>query len=595
MNKRLNIVIILLAWAMSVMASPPPDVPGEMLSNEVFFNHFFRNREQNTEQQEQTQEPRRNPSMRQSRAIIPIHDQIAQDTTVIRYGEGAVFVPRMSEKGNIEPIFHIYDSRGRRVVIGDTGRKIPLQPGQYMLRIIDRTPFDITQRFEIRQDEITPITPNWSAVRIEVLSSTGIPIRSEYDLALLDPLTPIGRGYGRDMGFAEELRVWFLPTGYYKILGVGAALNSIDNFLTFRLHRNSEFLRFTVVKDPETQRIVGGGTLLEDIIPIARRQNNWRHTINIGGSVDFNSYRDISLDSSSNITHFSFLLFDRLNYRRNRVDFSNITRFDVGISVEEMDLSTIRATNDEFRINSLFTYRLVDRFGPYFRSEFSTSLFERNADFGRETRLNNNSRHAFIIFDNLPDIVTEHTEQRIDSSSNFFTTTPAFSPVQFQVGSGFNIQLTQNHILDARFLSGLGIEYEKRWDSWRTISENNLVFADSISEDGIYQTIFNSNIQRIILTQNNGERLEFGPEFILNYFLFATRHLSFDGELRVFIPFDRFSNPNFRSHTLASLRITRNFSLDYDYTFNLATPAQEELRTRSHRHRVLARLSFARR
>jgi len=595
MNKNFYTIIISLTFAITAFASLPPDVPGEMLSNEVFFNHFFRNRAQQTNA-EQVQESgaQAAPTLRRSsRTIIPIHDQIAQDTTVIRHGSGAVFVPRMSEASDVEPIFHVYDTKGERVEVGETGRKISLPPGQYTLRIIDRTPFEIKQNFVIYQDEITPITPNWSAVRIEVISSSGIPIRSEYDLASIDPLMFIGRGYGRDLSLAEDLRIWFLPMGYYKILGVGSALNAIDNFLTFALYGNGELLRFTVVKDPDTRRIVGGGTVFGDIMSPTRRQRDWRHTVNIGGSVDFNHYRDQATDSLANITYFSLLLFDRLNFRRNRADFQNIVRFDIGMSVEEADLKTMRITNDEFRINSLFTHRFVDRFGPYFRSEFSTSLFRRSIDFSRETRERENARHAFIIFDNyIPDTVSDQTSQRIDSTSTSFTTTPAFSPIQLQIGSGANIQIMKNHLLDLRFLSGLGMEHERRWDSWRLISEHSLVF-DSTS--AIYEDIFNTNIERIVLTQNNGERLEVGPEFILNYFLFATRYLTLDGELRLFMPFDRFSNPNFRSHTLVSLRITRNFSLDYDYTFNIVMPRQEELRTQSHRHRVLARFSFARR
>jgi len=592
MNKKNYTAIILLIFAAAAFAGPPPDVPGEMLSNEVFFNHFHRNRQQAAQSSEYYDAQDEASPSRSARSIVPIHDQIARDTTVIRYGEGAVFVPRMSDAGNIEPIFHIYDSKGNHVEVGETGRKVTLPPGQYMLRVISRTPFEITQNFEVRQAEVTPITPNWSAVRIEVINPLGIPIRSEYELASLDPLMAVGRGYGRDMNLAEDLRIWFLPTGYYKILGVGAALNSIDNFLTFSLHRNGELLRFTVVKDSETRRIVGGGTLLDDIISSGRRQSDWRHSVNIGGSVDFNYYTDRLNDTTSNTTYFSFLIFDRLNFRRNRAEFSNIARFDLGMSIEDMDVRTLRVTNDELRINSLFTYRLIDRMGPYLRGEFTTALFVRRSDFGRDARQRENARHAFILFDEIPEIIDDFSKQQIDSSSFSFTTAPAFSPIQIQFGSGLNIQLFRNHILDARFLSGLGIEYERRWNSWRTISERTLIF-DSTSS--VYQDVFNSNMDRIILAQNNGERLEIGPEFIFNYFFFLTRILSFDGELRLFMPFDRFSKPNLRSHTLVSLRLTQHLSLDYDYTFNLAMPQQEELRSRSHRHRVLARFSFAQR
>jgi hypothetical protein len=579
--------------AFFAFAAPPPDVPGEVLSNETIFNHITRNSAiLNSRIQTETEHECSENLNRSSRHTIPIHDQIAMDTTSIQFGMGAVFVPRMSEPGNDEPFFYIYDSEDNRVEIGEVGRKINLPPGTYTLEIIEKTPFNLSLEFEVRPSEITPIAPTWSAVRIEVIDESGKPIRGEYDLALLDPLMAVGRGHGRDINLAEDLRVWYLPVGYYKILGVGSALNSISNFLTFQIAQTGEIIRFTIVQDPDTRRILGGGTLLDDIIAGERRLSNWHHSTNIGGSVDFNYYKDDFSDTVSNLTHFSFLLYDRMNYRKNKLEVTNLIKLDLGLTIEDMDLKTLKTTGDELRILSLFTFRLLPRFGPYLRNEFSSSLFRKNAEFSSLSRKRENFRHAFIIFEKVPEIIDDDSKFRIDNTSLSFQTSPTFSPIRIQLGGGANFQVLKNSTFDLRFLSGLGIEYEKQWGAWRIVPERNLNFDSS---SNIYRNIYDSNIERITLEKNDGERLDVGPEFMLNYLVYLTRFITLDGELRFFIPFERFTSPYVRWHTLLSFRVTRFLSIDYDYTFNLIEANQEELRTKSNKHRILARFSFARR
>ena len=596
--KKITTLIILIILAAA--AAPPPRVPGEKLTNEMFFNYLMSKRApadttQDNSQEETPSEENRLPW--HSWHSLPIHDQIALDTTAFRHGNGALFVPRMSAGGNMEPHFLVFDAEHERVAVGETGRKINLLPGRYTLSIVENVPFEINQEFEIVAGEITPIMPSWAGVIIEVIDETGKPIRGEYDLALLDPLMSIGRGRGRDIDLAEDLRVWFLPVGYYKIIGVGSPLNTITNFLTFRITDEGEFMRLTLVQDPQTLRILGGGVLLGDLVSYERR-TNWTSSINLGGSIDFNYIKDDFLDTISNTTKLSLLLFIRNNYRKDKLEIMNLKRIDVSFLLDDMKWNTLRTSSDELRINTLFTYRLLPRSGPYWRGELVSSAFPQTASFyhGNTTRrgvAGGNFSHLFIFWDNVPDTISDATPPaKIDAQAATYRISPAFSPLQLQTGGGYNVQIVRNRIIDTRFLSGFGVEYEKKWNSWRIVSERNLNF--DIQSD-IFQNIYNTNIDRITLEKNDGERFDYGPEFMLNYLLYITRYLSLDGNVRLFMPIERFSTPDFRSHTLLTFRLTQYLNIDYDYTFDLIQASQDELRVKSNRHRILARFSFARR
>ncbi|MDR0304086.1 MAG: hypothetical protein LBH98_04855 [Chitinispirillales bacterium] len=596
MKKTFIYVIIIVISAL--YPSPPPDVPGEELDNKTYFDYITRNtlwKGESALREEESFERTNADKLSLSWGTSSIHDQISEDTTSIKYGMGVVFVPKMSSSSDIEPSFYIYNSKNELVKSGETGNKINLMPGKYMLKISENASFDAAEEFYINENEITSIIPPWSCVRIEVIDENGKPIRGEYDLAMLNPLTAMGRGRGRDIDLAEDLRVWFLPVGNYKLLRVGSALNSISNFLTFKVTSGGEFIRFTIVQEPNTNRILGGGMLIEDIAA-EKRSKKFTHIVNIGGSVDFDCYRDNIVDTAANLTSFSLLLYDRFNYSRNKLETMILARIDAGFLIEDMKRSTIKSVSDELRINTLFTYRIFKRLGPYWRGEFISSMFSKTADFSYEQKKWNfkelgDHDHMFLLYENIPDIVDDSAEVQIDKTSFSMRISPAFSPIMIKAGGGFNVQILKNHIVNMNFLSGFGADYEKKWDSWQIVSEKNMKF-DTNSD--IYKNIYNSNIDRINLEKNDGERFDYGPEFMINYFAYITKFVSLYGDVRLFMPIERFDTPDLRLNNLLSFHLTQYLSVDYDYKFDLVQANQENLRAKSNKHRILIRFSFAR-
>jgi len=593
MNKKF--VAVVMFTALTIFAAPAPSIPGTELDNKTYFDYFTtKNKPQNSAERDSAPQSPAEAEIRDvsfSWGSPPIYDQIARDTTHIKYGMGAVFVPKMSSAENTEPHFRVYNSEYDWVAIGEPGKKVNLTPGKYELEILGNTPEPISLEFEIRESEITPISPTWACVRVDVIDENGKPIRGEYDLAMVSPLAYIGRGRGRDADLAEDLRVWYLPKGLYKILAVGSALNSISNFLTMQLSVAGEYVRFTIVQEEESGKILGGGTLAENTFA-PKKNKRAQHSISVGGSVDFNYQKDAFVDTVSNQINFSLLLYDRFSYTKNKLEFMNLARIDASFLVDDGKFDRISINNDEIREYALFTYRLFKRMGPYWRGEFVTSAFAHTVNFDSNKRNMDldNYRHIFILYDNLPNVINDAADAVIDSVNISMKTSPAFSPILFRTGIGFNIQLIKTRIFDLRFLSGFGIDYEKRWDSWRIVSEKNMRF-DTLST--IYKNIYNTDVSRITLEKNNGERFDYGPEFVLNYFAYMTKYVTLDGDIRMFLPIMRMNTPDFRFHNVLSFHITQFFSLDYDYRFELVQTAEENLRSKNNKHRILGRFSFA--
>ncbi len=586
---------LLLILGSLVSARPPQTLPGDELSNSNYLNYMVKNTLSEQELQElQSGKIGDNSTIDTIKLFLTwnapsIADQIAADTAMIRLGMGAIFVPRMSEPGAIEPDIMIKNETGKLLQAGQTGRKFDLLPGMYTIHIGNLAEFPLTRDVYVEEGKVTPVMPDWCALRIEVVDENAAPIRGEYDLASLDPLTPIGRGRGRDIDLNEDLRIWFVPAGTYKILGVGASLNSISNFLTVRLPHPGEFVRFTVVQDT-IGKILGGGVLLEDLQ--GRNNSSWTHNFNVGGNIDFNYVSDKLADTSGNTTALSLLVYDRLSFKRNKVEISNLIKADVTLSTDEFKLKTLRSTVDELRATTLMTYRLFPRFGPYARGEYVSAILPKAVKALTSEIVEKSAAptHTFIYLDSVPKQLRDTDVIKFDSTSQSVVVSPFISPVHLQTGVGGNVQVMRNRVANMRFLTGFGLDYEKKWDSWEAKADKDLVID---STNSIYTRYYRGNVLHTTLVRSDDQRFEYGPEFMLNTNLYLSRYISAESDIRLFMPTNRIETPDFVMRNLISLHITGNLILDYDYNYSLVQASQEKLQTDQSRHRVLIRLSFS--
>ena len=583
--------LLIITYISIIYSSPSPELPGKELSNKEYLDYIA---EKTIDSSTITEDEHVDTSalFRTWNAPSPA-DQLAKDTVSLKFGMGAVFVPRMSEDGAIEPNLLIKDDNGKIIASGQTGRKFNLLPGHYKLHIGNLEKQVLIRDIVIKEGEITPLIPDWCALRIEIIDESAKPIRGDYELATITPLAIIGRGKGRDIDLAEPITVWFLPIGTYKIIGTGASANSISNFLTVRLTTPGEFVRYTVVQDQNDHKILGGGIMISD--ENGYQSKRWKHNINIGGSIDLNYSSDYIQDTTNNYLGMSILLYDIINYKKDKLEINNLLKLDMELSMDKFDFSTLRSSVDELRITTLFTYRVFPRIGPYGRGEYVSGILSKRYD-GTTIDSDNpstksSSNHAFLYYDSIPDIIDDNTDITIDTTSEKVIVSPLLSPINLQSGLGINFQVFQNRILNTRFLTGFGIDYETKWDSWDIESDSNLTF-DSTSS--IYNQYYANNSNHSNLIDATQMRFDYGPEILLNNYLYLNRFISSDTEIRLFIPLARYTKPDLVLRNLLSLHLTSNIIIDYDYKFTLVQASQEKLQTNSSRHRILLRISFSR-
>lgn len=599
-----RISILLLLLILPIFAKLPADLPGQEIDDDDYFKFILEQRDSTNIEKVEIDTTPLTPEEREM-AILdslsktweapPVSKQIALARKPIHLGLGAVFIPRMSGANAIEPEITIHEKgSGNLVASGQTGKQYNLLPGEYVVFISSLPKISIYKDFTIKESRLNTIIPDWCALKIEVINDNAKPIRGEYDLAKTNPLTPIGRGRGRDINLAEELRVWLIPAGTYKIIGPGTSYNAVSNFLTVRLNKG-EFINYSIVQDETSNKILGGGIILENTQN--SMSSNWRHSINLGGSIDMGFLKNHKSDSTEKDIKFSMLLYDRFNFRRNKVDLNNLLKIDVTLDLQEnsKDEFTLQSTLDELRLNSIFTYKLFPKLGPYGRVEYISGILPKNAY--RTYGATDTSTHYFLTYDSLETssvdsdkkVINDSILPQVDSISEKVVTEPGFSPIVIQSGIGGNVQLLRNRFINMRLLSGFGFTFEKKWDEKKIYEDDDLII-DSTST--VFQNYFKDKLHTT-LERVDRQRFELGPEFMLNSNLSIGRAVTVDTEFRFFAPVKRISHPDISISNLLSFHITGHVILDYDYSFILTQAEEEELKNEQSRHRILLRFSFS--
>ncbi|MGM0462183.1 MAG: hypothetical protein ACQEQ4_07160 [Fibrobacterota bacterium] len=595
MNK---IRLLILSLFLSVGAGTPDDLPGQELSPDLYFRHIAQdtqNRGKDTAAEEEGKTPGTSLSLQwldsvsQTWEAPPVAEQMSELSEAVKVGMGAIFIPRMSNSAESEPEVFIEDEEGSVAATGRTGQMYNLLPGRYTIKIgtIQKRP--VIENISVDEGRLQPVLPNWGGVKIEVTNKSGQPIRGSYDLAKMAPITPLGRGQGRDINLAEDLSTWLLPPGTYKIVSPGSSFNTITNFLTFRV-KEGEFLPYTVVQDENSAEIAGGGILTP--AEGMEEYGAWNHSINFGGSADMGYVTNHIKDSSSSSLGMSLLLYDRLNYLGERIRLNNLLKLDVTLSLRQDKDDDIIISNafDELRFNSIFTYKIYERFGPYMRGEYSSGIIPKT-EYAKQSEGDEAEPHYFLLFDGRPDSLFGDIPYEVDSLSERYRVKPVFSPINLEAGIGGNVQVFRNPAVNTRFLGGFGMTYERRWDELGTLSEDDYHIADSTHD--YFQDYMDDNLHTILYDIDT-ERFNIGPELMIQNELNIGAAVSANTEIRILAPVERVSKPDITFNNLLSFHLLSNLIADYDFTYRLVQSDDEDLKTNFSRHRFLLRFSFSR-
>ena len=571
------------------VARPPAPLPGTEISDDEYFRFSQRPAVKDSAVAQQSDSvnvvtSENDPSewlakIEKSWSGLPLASQMAADPSVVKMGMGAIFVPVMSSP-ELEGEIEIMDTTWAVVASGVAGRKYSLLEGRYFALMGSGSHKQkIVRSVVVREGRVTPVLPDWSGLVVEVVNEKNAPFRGEYELARVDKFESYGRSFGRDPGLGEKLRTWTLKPGTYKIFGSGENYNTRNNYITVRL-MPGELTRVVVVEEESSLRITGGG--IDDFAAGEKISSHWKYGVDIGGTVDFNYVKNNLLESKAdNRLILSLLWGVRLAYKRDPVDWETRLDFNEGISIDSMTLSTLRSSADEARLQSIFTWRLLKRLGPYGRFEGTTGIIPEVVHAPTGT---NEINHPFLI------LSADSTFNYMTRASSFYTQRP-FSPVLLETGAGINADLLTTRWIDARLLTGIGLTYERRRDEFVLVT--NTAILDSSSKMGAHLAEVQGYADTAtVLADNAFQRLEVGPEVLLNTSLRLGRVISSVIEVKYFAPFKRVMFPDVSVRTTVRWRVARLATLDYEFRYTLVQPDDVKGTVDELRHRILARFSF---
>jgi hypothetical protein len=511
----------------------------------------------------------------------PFAEQMAADETVIPIGKGGIFVPRFTAATS-EPDVTILDSLDHTVASGNMGRTFSVAPGTYKVMLGSGTHQQrMTRSATVEEGKTVLIIPDWAGLAVETVDSMTTPFRGEYEIVRLDEFEAYGRGLGANPELGEEVKIWILNPGIYKILGIGQGYNSLVNFVTVRL-LPGELCKFLLVEDT-TFHILGGGTV--DVTPQSKITSYWKYGVNIGGNINFNSEVDRTLKDTTTSTLFGLLSTLWLTYQRHPYEWRTRIRLNEGFNFSGFKIGNLLTDADDFLLTSLFIWRFLPWLGPYGNAELHTTFLPRR--FIRDEKSS-----FFCQLDDNFNIINSLTDF---DSSRAFRLKPSFAPLLFDVGMGVTADAFRYSFLETNIRIGFGGSYSHFPGQYQIVG-----IADTLKIPNWQTTsdTLRAMARKSVILHPVAETSDygFGPQTSISGIVRIGRVITADGELKIFAPVtpqQRLLRPDFDIFSNISLRLSHWITLDYTYTFLLIRPKNVNAQVDKSTYGVWLRFSFS--
>jgi len=568
-------VLCVTALAVFCRAGVPPDPPGDEITKEMFKWAIPKD----SLGAQRVSPPKKDSLTWYDRAAKtwetpPLAEQMASEKTSVPMGKGGIFVPRLTQ-ANDEPDVEIMTTDGVSVKTGEPGQTFSVEPGSYYVFIGSGSHRQrMVRQVDVLESKTTPVMPDWSGLNIETVDSTTIAFRGEYELLRIDEFEPFGRGFGADPELGEKTKTWILKPGTYKILGRGEGYNTLKNFITVRL-MPGELTNVLLVERQTDMAIISGGTV--NINQGTRITSNWKYGANIGGNLQFSDEidRHASPKRSSLNSVVSLRTSLWLRYNKMPIEWESNILLDEGLNLSERNFKDLITAPDDFRVISLFIWRLLSWVGPYGRTELRTNLLPSRIP-------RDETKYSFCVLNE------DSTINYFDTSSSF-QSKRSFCPLKVDLDAGANLDVINFRWIELKLRGGVGsslndfpYRYENKPDSIARFSPT-VVDSDKVKSS------------MVMLPIRATQTFEFGPQGSATGNLRLGKFGTAGGEIRVFapvVPELRFTHPDFDLTATLSWRLARSTTLDYDYTYTLKQPNDIDAREDYSTHKFYLRFSF---
>jgi hypothetical protein len=574
MTKRLLFPVCIILLLSSAWSELPSELPGEEITNEYLNYAIPKDTLKDTTTTQDNTQPVWYDKVCKTWDAPKFSEQFSSDASNIPIGKGGIFIPRYTEAAN-EPDLEIVDPDGHTVTSGRPGQAYGVEPGTYYVMLGSGSHRQrIVRKVLVEESKTTPVFPDWAALSIETVDTNSNPFRGEYELVRIDEFEPYGRGFGADPTLGESIKTWVLKPGIYKILGRGESYNTLRNFVTVRLVPG-ELVKFLLIQREDNYTILGGGTV--DVTPGTRITSNWKFGGNIGGTIQFSGGNDRKQEQQTVSSIMSIRSSAWLRYDNSPHEWETNIRLDEGFNISNLDLASLANGADDFRITSLYIWRILPWLGPYGRTELRTNLLPRWVNID-----NYENKNEFTVIGNSNNIVS------FDSSSTR-QLSPSFSPLTFEIGAGANLDAISTHYFEAKIRAGAASSFSNFPGSYTTIDvDTSKLIADPKTKDRVKSSI--------ALSYENPTRLfEFGPQASLNLNIRIGRIGIAGAEIKVFAPVApemRFTRPDFDVTSTLSWRLAPSVTLDYDFNYLLKQPKDPKQNIDKTSHALWLRFSY---
>ncbi len=453
-------------------------------------------------------------------------DQLDMDVTAMPDGQGAIFVPSLTES-RLEPAI-IVSIDGERVAVGRTGQRLVVPPGDYEVTA-GTGPADerATTTVRVGAGETTLVEPFFTAVRVQAIDRAGAPQEVFYSLSHNDRM--FGSWETSSEAQFAGSSVLFVPAGTFT-LGLGTSVDDNASAVTIPA-RAGDLLNYRLIVDGDD--IFRAELATEDL---EYEPSIWRYrwTVGVDGALQetggsIRGYRgrslrvgvfteaSIGIDTGNHVAQLNLELDESW----------------VGYDSEYGPDLPFQKLTDEASAELLYNYRLGGIIGPYMRGMASTSFFATEVDFETDS---------------------EVVQQETGEIENFgrddtLRLVEPFAPTFLQQGAGVSINTLERPRVNLLVRGGLAAR-------------------QAFFRDARYVVDVDENRLEVIDLEDNNS---VGGEFTALARFRPTNAVRLDAGLEVFLPQnqlfgDENLRPVYRLSGLMNMRITNFASLIYRFS-----------------------------
>jgi hypothetical protein len=454
---RARLFALLLFTALPSAAAQLGDLPGEDVSS--------------GEIRKAEERARPEPLSRRSNNWLSprVEDQLARDRALIPLGKGAVFVPTFTEPRR-EPEVTVTTLGGQPIKTGSTGQRILLDSGTYTVRLgsgtsVQQFPVDVT----VEEGHTTVVPPEWGGLIVETLTRDGAYIDGQYEVIRMEKWINYGKGRGFTEERLQDIKVWLLTPGMYRISKPGEGFNSLRNYITVQINPG-ELAQVELIFD----KAIGG-----DIVAGGSKSLSAR--VNVGGfwSVGLRAGGNVNLTRETDAAGIRKEVGQVQDDLRLRLQFDNAlylgtTELFLQDNFTKERNKPMSVSSDIAELRTNWIRRLTPWLGPYVRTTVETHLFERKAE--KDT--------AIVAYQDAAGV----RQTYLDTTGDF-TVAESLDPINFREGAGVNVELISKYYLEANTQLGLAARQSIVDDSYTPNTAGEYERAESSYEIGAEGTL----------------------------------------------------------------------------------------------------------